>query len=60
MWGARTARPFYWMPTGQVDNFAMNDKCAAGTGRFLEVMAQALQIPLDQMGEISLDSRTPL
>jgi len=38
----------------------MNDKCAAGTGRFLEVMAQALQIPLDRMGEISLTSEHPV
>ncbi len=45
---------------GHVQNFAMNDKCAAGTGRFLEVMAQALQIPLDQMGEISLGAENPV
>lgn len=32
----------------------MNDKCAAGTGRFLEVMANALQVPLDEMGALSL------
>ncbi|HEY5999049.1 MAG TPA: acyl-CoA dehydratase activase [bacterium] len=35
---------------GRVVDFAMNDRCAAGTGRFLEVMAQALAIPLEQMG----------
>ena len=45
---------------GQVQNFAMNDKCAAGTGRFLEVMAQALQVPLDRMGEISLTAEHPV
>lgn len=45
---------------GHVENFAMNDKCAAGTGRFLEVMAQALQIPLDQMGDISLGAENPV
>jgi predicted CoA-substrate-specific enzyme activase len=39
---------------GSVVNFAMNDKCAAGTGRFLEVMANALQVPLDDMGALSL------
>jgi predicted CoA-substrate-specific enzyme activase len=38
---------------GRVENFAMNDKCAAGTGRFLEVMARALEVDLDQMGEFS-------
>jgi predicted CoA-substrate-specific enzyme activase len=40
--------------TGRVIDFAMNDKCAAGTGRFLEVMAQALEIELEQMGPVSL------
>jgi predicted CoA-substrate-specific enzyme activase len=42
-----------------VVNFAMNDKCAAGTGRFLEVMAQALAVPIEEMGELSLKSRDP-
>ncbi len=32
---------------GKVQNFVMNDKCAAGTGRFLEVMARALEVNLD-------------
>ncbi len=35
----------------------MNDKCAAGTGRFLEVMAQALGIKTEELGEKSLQSR---
>jgi len=39
---------------GKVSNFIMNDKCAAGTGRFLEVISEALGIKLDQMGQISL------
>lgn len=39
---------------GQVENFAMNDKCAAGTGRFLEMMARALQISLDDMSRMGL------
>ena len=38
---------------GKVLDFTMNDKCAAGTGRFLEVMAEKLQVPLDEMGELS-------
>ena len=42
-----------------VVNFAMNDKCAAGTGRFLEVMSHALEVPIDQMGELSLKSQDP-
>jgi predicted CoA-substrate-specific enzyme activase len=41
-------------------NFAMNDKCAAGTGRFLEVLAKVLEVPLDDMGKISLESKEPI
>jgi (R)-2-hydroxyacyl-CoA dehydratese activating ATPase len=41
---------------GKVADFAMNDKCAAGTGRFLEVMARALEVDLDEMGPLSLRS----
>lgn len=39
---------------GNVIDFAMNDKCAAGTGRFLEMMAKTLEIPLDSMGVESM------
>lgn len=39
---------------GKVVDFTMNDKCAAGTGRFLEVMAASLHVPLDEMGTLSL------
>jgi predicted CoA-substrate-specific enzyme activase len=39
---------------GRVVDFSMNDKCAAGTGRFLEVMAHALGIELEQLGPVSL------
>jgi len=42
---------------GRVQDFAMNDKCAAGTGRFLEVMSRTLGVPLAQMGERSASSR---
>lgn len=44
---------------GQVDNFAMNDKCAAGTGRFLEVMARALDLSLDELGPMGLKAQSP-
>ena len=42
------------LKNGQVTDFVMNDKCAAGTGRFLEVMAMALSGDLREMGERSL------
>ena len=44
---------------GKVKNFAMNDKCAAGTGRFLEVMARALEVDLEVFGNLSLEARDP-
>jgi (R)-2-hydroxyacyl-CoA dehydratese activating ATPase len=42
---------------GKVSSFVMNDKCAAGTGRFLEVIADALGVPLEKLGEVSLSAR---
>ena len=42
---------------GKVVDFAMNDKCAAGTGRFLEVMAGALEIDLEEMGPLSFQAK---
>ncbi len=44
---------------GKVKEFVMNDKCAAGTGRFLEVMARALEIDLDNFAEFSCDTHEP-
>ncbi|MFH1980611.1 MAG: acyl-CoA dehydratase activase [Pseudomonadota bacterium] len=44
---------------GRVIDFAMNDKCAAGTGRFLEVMARALEVDLDDFGDLSLKAEQP-
>jgi len=40
--------------TGRVTSFLMNDKCAAGTGRGMEVFADLLQIPIEEIGEMSL------
>jgi predicted CoA-substrate-specific enzyme activase len=42
---------------GKILDFAMNDKCAAGTGRFLEVMAKTLELNLEELGPISLQSK---
>ncbi|MDH4068109.1 MAG: acyl-CoA dehydratase activase [Dehalococcoidia bacterium] len=42
--------------SGRLVNFVMNDKCAAGTGRFLEVTATTLGVKLEDMGDISLKS----
>ena len=45
--------------TGKVIDFQMNDKCAAGTGRFLEVMAHALEVPIEEIGTFALKSNDP-
>ncbi|GAW92964.1 acyl-CoA dehydratase activase [Calderihabitans maritimus] len=42
---------------GMVIDFAMNDKCAAGTGRFLEVMANALEVKVDDLAELAAQSK---
>jgi len=39
---------------GLVTDFAMNDKCAAGTGRFLEAMARALQVDIEELSDLDL------
>lgn len=44
---------------GQVSNFAMNEKCAAGTGRFLEVIAGVLELDINEIGALSLTSKDP-
>ncbi|MBW1900942.1 MAG: 2-hydroxyglutaryl-CoA dehydratase [Deltaproteobacteria bacterium] len=44
---------------GSIGNFVMNDKCAAGTGRFLEVMAKVLNTDIEDIGTISLQGHEP-
>jgi len=58
--GGQDSKAILLNASGQVENFAMNDKCAAGTGRFLEVMANALEVELNQLGDASLNADKPL
>lgn len=44
---------------GKLANFVMNDKCAAGTGRFLEVISEVLGVKLEEIGTLSLRSTQP-
>ena len=46
-------------PDGTVRDFAMNDRCAAGTGRFLEVVASRLGAPLDSLGDLARSADAP-
>jgi predicted CoA-substrate-specific enzyme activase len=57
--GGQDSKAILLDANGQVENFAMNDKCAAGTGRFLEVMANAMEVDLNQLGDISLKADNP-
>lgn len=45
---------------GRVEKFMTNDKCASGTGRFLEVMARVLGVDIAALGDLSRNSRTPI
>jgi len=45
--------------SGKVRDFTMNDRCAAGTGRFLEVVAQRLETELESLGQLAAMSRNP-
>jgi predicted CoA-substrate-specific enzyme activase len=45
---------------GKVQNFAMNDKCAAGTGKFLEVMSNSLGKPIEDLSILHFKSRKPI
>jgi len=54
--GGQDSKGIALSPAGKVLDFVMNDKCAAGTGRFLEVMAQALEEDLSRFGELSLNA----
>lgn len=45
---------------GEVADFAMNDKCAAGTGRFLGAAAFALELPLSDLGPLAMKSTSPV
>ncbi len=48
--GGQDSKVISLSPEGKVVNFAMNEKCAAGTGRFLEVMAHAMRVDLSDFG----------
>jgi predicted CoA-substrate-specific enzyme activase len=46
--------------SGLVSQFAMNDRCAAGTGKFLETLARAVQVPLEEMGPSAMSAANEL
>ena len=54
--GAEEGRAIKISPEGKVLDFAINEKCAAGTGTFVDTMSRALEIPVEEMAKISLQS----
>lgn len=52
--GGQDIKAIHCDETGRVTSFLMNDKCAAGTGRGMEVFADLLQIPIEDIGKVSL------
>ena len=54
--GGQDSKSIALSAKGKVMDFAMNDKCAAGTGRFLEVMARTLEVGLDDLGGLAAQS----
>ena len=57
--GGQDAKALSVLPGGKLGGFVMNDKCAAGTGRFLEVMARIMEKDLAEMGTLGLTSENP-
>jgi (R)-2-hydroxyacyl-CoA dehydratese activating ATPase len=58
--GGQFTRAVRLDPQGRVADFLISEKCAAGSGRFLQVMARILQIDWEAIGPLSLKSKTPV
>ena len=58
--GGQDAKGIRVGPDGDVKDFVMNDKCAAGTGRFLSNAAETLSVTLDDIGPISMKGKKPV
>ncbi len=58
--GGQDTKAIKMSETGEIVDFTMNDKCAAGTGRFLSAAAEVMEIPLDELGPFAMRSSAPL
>lgn len=58
--GGQDTKAIRVSPTGEIVDFCMNDKCAAGTGRFLGAASSALDIPIDELGPTALRGERPV
>jgi predicted CoA-substrate-specific enzyme activase len=58
--GGQDTKAIRVSPTGEIVDFCMNDKCAAGTGRFLGAAASALELGLSELGPTALKGERPV
>ncbi len=58
--GGQDSKAIALFDSGKVQKFEMNDRCAAGTGKFLEIMARALGFEIEQFGDQALQATTDL
>jgi predicted CoA-substrate-specific enzyme activase len=58
--GGQDSKAISVQPSGEINDFCMNDKCAAGTGRFLGAAAKALELSLGDLGPMALKSEKPV
>ena len=58
--GGQSIKAFNINAMGKVSASTANEKCASGTGKFMEVMAQALEMPIEELSQASLSSDNPL
>jgi len=58
--GGQDTKAIRVAPSGEIVDFCMNDKCAAGTGRFLGAAASALELPLNELGPTALRGERPV
>jgi len=57
--GAQSTRAIKVLPSGKVKDFRTNDKCAAGAGGFIERAAKYLEVPVEEVGELSMRADQP-
>jgi len=58
--GGQDSKVITFGDDGMIEDFVMNDRCAAGTGRFLEVMARVLEVDLRRLDELALRAARPV
>ena len=58
--GGQSMRAINFSQKGKVLDSTVNEKCAAGTGRFIEVMARALELPLEEVSDLVFESQNPV